>query len=95
VFEAMLAQELQCLQRAPAGLAVDIVGLVGVQFGDSLRQRAERDQPRALQVGNLVFVRLAHVEDLDAEPRVLQRAFQFVNGDFVYVDGGRAPQNVW
>jgi len=73
VLESLLAQELQGFEGTSAGLAVNIIGLGRVQLGDSLRQRAERDQPRAGKAGNLVFVRLAHVEDLDAELQVVER----------------------
>ena len=69
-------------ERTP-DVAVDVVGLVRVQLGEALRQRAERQQRHAIDAGDLLFVGLAHVEDLDAELWVVQRAFQFLHGDFV------------
>src|ERR1035437_11080999 len=71
VLKASLAQELQRVQGAVAGPAVEEVVPAGVQLGILLGQRAEREQPRTLDASDLVFGRLAHVEDLDAEPGVV------------------------
>ena len=54
-----------------------------------------------VDAGDPVFIRLAHVEDLNAELRIIQRAFEFLHSDFVRMHSrgrGRrrnAAQIIW
>ncbi len=85
--EALLAQELQGLHRAAAGFAVEIVTLLRIQFPEPLLKLAQREEFGARDARDLVLVRLAHINHFDAKPRVFQRFFQFVHGNFVGIHG--------
>ena len=88
VFEALLAQEIQRLQRAHAGFAVQIILLVRVEFGEAFVELAQRQQRHAGDLGNLVFVGFAHVHDLDVEARIIERLLHVLHGDLVGIAGG-------
>src|SRR5918998_5814152 len=64
VLEAGFSQELDGPRAPSAGLAVDGEGLVLIQLDQAFRQLAKRYEPRA-DVGDLVLVWLAHIEDGD------------------------------
>src|SRR6266545_3485896 len=57
VLETLLTQKLQGLHRPHPGLAVDIVLLVGIEFGETARECVERNLRHAIDVRDLVFVR--------------------------------------
>src|SRR5439155_9875198 len=67
IFEALLLQELHGLKRAHAALAMDIERLVWIQIRETLGQCPERNQRHAFDMRDLVFVRLAHIDDFDIE----------------------------
>src|SRR5271170_371687 len=60
-FESALSQKLRGLLAATTALAVDNDLAAAVEFIDACRQVAQRNEFRS-EVGDLVFVRLAHVE---------------------------------
>src|SRR5918998_1507585 len=64
VLEARFSQELYCPRAPSVGLAVNGEGLVLIQLDQAFRQLAKRYEPRA-DVGDLVLVWLAHIEDGD------------------------------
>ena len=68
---------------------MDVILKVRVQLGEPLCQRAQRNERHTVDVRDLVFVRLAHVDDLDAEFRVCERLLHVVHGHFVGVLRGR------
>ena len=45
-------------------------------------------QRPAVHLGDLAFVRFAHVNDLDAELRIIQRLLHVLHGDFVGIADG-------
>ena len=59
--------------------------LVGIQLGESLLDLAERHERRALDLGDLELVRFAHIDDGDAEIRVVERALHFLHVNLVRV----------
>ena len=77
------------MERIPTFAMLDIHLLVGIQFRETLRQDAERKQRDTIDVGDLIFVRLAHVDDFDAEFWIVQRPLHFLHGDFVGIGHGR------
>ena len=72
---------------------MDVNVLVGVQFGEPLRQHAQGHERHALDVGDLILIRLAHINDLDAQLGVVQRLFHFLHGHFVGI-GGRLGRSI-
>src|SRR5579884_2522465 len=62
--ESCLPQEIDCLAAAHAGAAVRDDLAAGVELVHALGQIAKRDQI-SVQVADLIFVRLAHIEDKD------------------------------
>src|SRR5215212_12004533 len=64
VLEAGVLQELDGLRAAAAGLAVNDEVLVLIQLDQTLRQLAQGYELHA-DVGDLILVRLAHVEHVD------------------------------
>src|SRR6185369_14420510 len=89
VLESLLAQKSECFHGADADFAVNVIQLVRVQFGEPLFQRAERKKRYTVDARDLVFVRLAHVDDFDAELRFFERLLHFVDSHFVGVLRGR------
>src|ERR1017187_8823256 len=87
VFEALFTQEAQRLERTHAGLAVEAIMLVRVELGEPLLDLAQRQQRHAFDVGDFVFVRLAHINDLDAKLRIVERLLHVLHRDFVGIDG--------
>jgi hypothetical protein len=53
---------------------------------------APRQQCHPAHFRDLVFIRFAHVNDLDAEARIIQRLLPVLHGDFVGIElaGGAA-----
>ncbi len=47
------------------------------------RLSAQRQQQHAVHFRDFVFVRFAHVNDLDAEARIIERLLHVLHGDFV------------
>jgi hypothetical protein len=88
VFEALFAEELQGLHGTDAALAVDVQLLVGVEFGEAVREFAERYLWNAVNVTDFVFVRIADVDDLDVELGIIEGALHVLDGDFIRVRGG-------
>src|SRR3990172_4442911 len=68
--EARLAQGGDRLGRAPAGTAVHDVGPGRIELVEPLGKGAERDEPRALDVGDRPLVGLAHVHERQVLPRL-------------------------
>src|SRR5262249_47222019 len=85
VFKALLAQELEGPQRPDTTFAMDVILLVRIELGESLLQSAHGEERDAVDMGDLVFVRLADIDDFDPELRVLHRALHFLDGDFIRV----------
>ena len=79
-------RKLQRLHRTHAALAVDVNLLVRIEFGEALRRACSAGiSGTPFDVRDLVFVRLAHVDDLDAELRIVERLLHFLHGDFVRI----------
>src|SRR5579883_200044 len=79
VFESVLRQKLGCALTTSAALAVDNDLAARIKLAETVRQVTERDQRRA-NVDDLVFVRLAHVEDEDVLAGI-ETALQLNRGD--------------
>ncbi len=78
----MLAEELEGVQRTGAMVAVKIIAPVGVQFGVTAGELAQGQQPGARNSGNAEFVRFAHIDELQPGLEAVQRALEFLDGDF-------------
>ena len=65
-------RKCSALSDRTAALAMNVNVLVGVQLREALRQHAQRDQRHALDMGDLVFIRLAHINHLDAQLGIVQ-----------------------
>ena len=95
--EAGLAQELDGFRRALAAAAVRHDFARAVEFADAPRKLAERNQ-MAAEIADLIFVRLAHVENVEIVAAIEPR-FQLARSDFGNVRCGagasspRIPQN--
>src|SRR5215218_909325 len=87
VLEAGVLEELDGPRAAPAALAVDGKSLVPVELDQALRQLGEGNEPRA-DVGDLVLVRLAHVENRDLVA-VLQAPLELLDRDLRHLVGLR------
>ena len=55
VFEALLLEELDGFQGPNAALAMDVEGLVRIQFGKALGERVQRDQGHAVHMRDLIL----------------------------------------
>src|SRR5271166_3561975 len=75
VGEALLLEEVDGLGAAAAHLAVDNDLARSIEFADALRQVFQRDEMSA-EVADLVFVRIADVEDEEVVTAV-EALFQF------------------
>ena len=84
----MVAEEAHGLQRANATLAVNVILHVRIQLGEVLPERAQRHERHALDVRDLVFVEFAHVDDLDAALRLVERLLHFLHGHLVGIPHG-------
>ena len=62
---------------------MEVIRLIRVELIESLRQLAKREQGRALDVRDLMFVWLPNVDDLNPEIRVFQSLFHLLDCDFV------------
>ena len=60
---------------------MNVILVIRVQFGEALLQCAEREQRDAFDVGDLVFVGFADVDDFDADLWVLDGTFHLLNGN--------------
>src|SRR5947209_18554228 len=60
----LVAEELQRFLASLAALAVEDDLLVAVQLGVALGELVQRDQVRAVQAGDLPFLRVADVQDV-------------------------------
>ena len=89
VFEALLPQKVQRLQRTHAGFAVQLVLLVRIEFGEARFDPAQRQQRYAVHFRDLVFVGFAHVNDLDAQLRIVELLLHVLHGDFVGIADGQ------
>src|SRR5579859_5781265 len=84
--EAGVAQKLRRFQAAHAALAMnDQLSLLG-QLAGTLRQFRQRDQLAARDLADLVFLRIAHVEDEDLL-LAIEALLQLINGDVRIVVG--------
>src|SRR5579864_1250475 len=75
LLETRLLQECNCLGAASAHFAMDHNFAAGIQLVDPLRQIVQRNQVSA-QVADLIFMRLAHVENKHVV-LLVQTALQF------------------
>jgi hypothetical protein len=74
----LLAEKVDCLGAAASHFAVGDDLAIGIELVEALGQIVERDEMTA-EVGDLVFVGLAHVEDEKLFAGV-ETAFQFSSG---------------
>lgn len=88
VFVALFAEELQGFHGTDTALAVDVQLLVGIEFGEAVREFAEWNLGDAIDVADFVFVGVADVDDLDVKLGVVEGAFHVLDGDFIGVRGG-------
>src|SRR5665213_3899931 len=65
MLEALRAKEIRRLGAAAAHFAMDHNLGLWVEFADALGHVVQRDQLRARDLRNLIFVRLAHVDELE------------------------------
>ncbi|MEI2722666.1 MAG: hypothetical protein V9H26_03720 [Verrucomicrobiota bacterium] len=65
---------------------------VRIEFREALVNLAQRQQRHAGHFRNLVFVGFAHVNDLDAETRIIQHLLHVLHSDFIGIElaGGAA-----
>ena len=64
---------------------------VAVQLAKPVRQLAKRDEPGALDAGDLPFVRLPHVDQDEAVALALAAPLQLFGGDLQARVRGSAP----
>lgn len=81
--ETLRAEELESLEGAHSASAMNVVGRGGVQLGGAVGQLAQGNEDGARDAGLAVLLGLAHVEDNDAERRVVEGALHFEDVDFV------------
>src|SRR5262249_20905675 len=81
LLKTLLPQELDRLGAAHAALAVDDHLLVWVQLAEALRELRQRHQHAAWNAANLVFLRIADIEDKHLLAAV-EAAFQFLYRGF-------------
>src|SRR6185436_2722514 len=71
IFETLFFQELDRFHGAHAALAVDVNGLIRIEFREPLGEGAQGQQWHPFDVRDIVFIGFANIDDFDVELRII------------------------